>query len=283
MFAGIRLSFDYASGTLDAGKVTVVREDVFENWVRREVLLPTGHPDDPMPVFLFIPRNYQPPYQSVIYLPPADSWSPGFRSDSVMIENYQIDFVPRSGRVLIWPVYSGSHERYDNYHSDAGPERVSLALERNRRVRDEVGRVIDYLQQDSEFDGTRVALMALSYGATLAPFVLATEPRISTAIIYSAGIAPPIPIFANPQNDPNVFWTRVRQPTLVMNGKYDPIRPYEFVARPLIDLLATPSDAKKLILYESAHWPLPRYPMMRDSLEWLDQYLGHPEPQILNR
>lgn len=275
-FTGMKHSFDYAAGTLDVGKVSVVDEIVFENWIRRQVLIPTGRSADPMPVFLFIPRHFAPPYQSVIYLPPADSWSPGFRSDSVKIENYQIDFVPRSGRVLVWPVYSGSHERYDNYHADSGPERSSLALERNRRVRDEIGRVIDYLEETAELDGSRVALMALSYGATLAPFVLSTEPRIRTAVIYSAGIAPPIPIFANPQNDPNVFWARVHQPTVLMNGRYDPIRPYEFVLEPLLELLATPPESKMLILYESGHWPLPRYLMMRDSLAWLDQHLGHP-------
>jgi DNA-binding winged helix-turn-helix (wHTH) protein/formylglycine-generating enzyme required for sulfatase activity len=278
-FAGIKHAFDYTAGTLDVSKVVLVGETAFENWTRREILIPTGRQDDPLPVFLFIPRHFEAPYQSAIFLPPADSWSPGFRSDSILIENYQIDFVPRSGRVLIWPVYSGSHERYDDYHADAGPERARLALERNRRVRDEVGRVIDYLENENEFDGSRVAVTALSYGATLTPFILATEPRISTAIIYSAGIAPPIPIFANPQNDPNVFWARVRQPVLLVNGRYDPIRPHEFVVRPLLDLLATPTDAKKLILYESGHWPLPRYLMMRDSLQWLDQYLGHPVPR----
>jgi formylglycine-generating enzyme required for sulfatase activity/dienelactone hydrolase len=279
MFAGMKHSFDYTVGTIDARNVNVVSEVALENWIRREVLIPTGRPDDPMPVLLFIPRRYSPPYQSVIYLPPADSWSPGFRTNSVEIENYQIDFVPRAGRVLIWPVYTGSHERYDDYHADAGPERLSVALERNRRVRDEVGRVIDYLESDNEFDGSKVALMALSYGATVAPFILATEPRIGAAVIYSAGIAPPIPIFANPQNDPNVFWARVHQPTVLVNGRYDPIRPHEFVLGPLLDLLATPPDSKRIILYDSAHWPLPRYLMMRDSLDWLDLYLGPPAPQ----
>ncbi len=279
MYAGMAHSFHYDVGTISAHEVTVVDEQEFENWVRRKILIPTGRPDDPLPVLLFIPKRSGPPFQSVIYLPPADSWSPGFRTDSVEIENYQIDFVPRAGRVLIWPVYTGSHERYDNYHASGGKDRSSLALERNRRVRDEVGRIVDYLQSDAEFDGSKVSLMALSFGATLAPFILATEPRIGTAVIYSAGIAPPIPIFANPQNDPNVFWARVHQPTLLVNGRYDPIRPHEFVLAPLFDLLATPSDSKEIILYESAHWPLPRYLMMRDTLAWLDHYMGPPLPQ----
>ncbi|HNP62537.1 MAG TPA: SUMF1/EgtB/PvdO family nonheme iron enzyme [Woeseiaceae bacterium] len=277
-FAGMKLSFDYRAGTIDAKNVVVVSEQAFENWTRREVLVPTGRPDDPLPVVLYIPRRFGPPYQSVIYLPPADSWSPGFRTDSIVIENYQIDFVPRSGRVLIWPVYTGTHERYNDYHADSGPERASLALERNRRVRDEVGRVIDYLETAADFDGEKVALMALSFGATLAPFILATEPRIDASIIYSAGIAPPIPVFANLQNDPNIFWARVQQPTLLVNGRYDPIRPHRFVLSPLLDLLATEPESKQIILYESAHWPLPRYLMMRDSLDWLDRYLGPPAP-----
>lgn len=278
-FAGLAYAFEYRVGSLDAGKVVELGEQVHENWIRREILIPTGRPDDPMPVLLFIPRRFEPPFQAAIYIPPSDSWSPGFATADVDIEDYQLDFVPLSGRVLVWPVYSGSHERYDNYHADAGPERSALALERNHRIRDEVGRVIDFLKSDEEFDGDRVALLALSYGAALAPFVLANEERISAAIIYSGGIAPPLPVFANPINDPNVFWARVRQPVLLAGGRYDPIRPHEFVMEPLLELLATPDDSKRLVLYESGHWPLPRGQMVRDSVAWLDRYLGSPARQ----
>ncbi len=274
VFEGIAHNFSYLPGMVTAADVSVVEETEFENWTRREILIPTGRDDDPMPVYLFIPRHFSPPYQSVIYLPPADSWSPGFRSQRISLDDYQIDFVPRSGRVLIWPVYTGSHERYDNYHDDPGPERSGRALERNRRIRDEIGRVIDYLESEPLFDGSRVALMGLSHGATLAPFSLATEPRLKAAVLYSVGIAPPIPIFANPQNDPNVFWARVRQPVIIINGRYDPIRPYQFVLQPLLDLLATPAGEKSSLLYESGHWPLPRNLMMRDTTAWLDKTLG---------
>lgn len=280
-FAGMAHSFAYTSGTVNAAYVTVVGEQVHEDWTRREVLIPTSRPDDPLPVILFIPRRHAPPFQSVIFLPPADSWSPGFRSDSIDIANYQLDFVPRSGRVLIWPVYSGSHERYDNYHADSGAERGGRALERNRRIRDETGRVIDYLAGTPEFDGSSVALVALSYGATIAPMVLSTESRIQSAVIFSAGIAPPVPVFANPLNDPNVYWARVNQPTLLMNGRYDPIRPHQFVLNPLLGLLATAPDSRKIILYESGHWPLPRHLMMRDTTDWLDRFLGPTTLRIL--
>jgi len=274
MFEGIRLNFEYRTGTVKADDVSIVETTDYDHWIRHLLMLPSGHTGDPLPVYVYLPTSQEPPYQSVIYLPPADSWSPGFRSDSVALEDYQIDFVPRSGRALIWPVYYGSHERYDDYHAASGPERSALAGERNRRIRNEIGRVIDYLEDSPTFDGSRTALMALSHGAIIASYNLATEERIRAAVLISVGIAPPNPVFANPQNDPNVFWARVRQPVLIINGRYDPIRPHHFVLEPLLDLLASPPGDKRSVLYESAHWPLPRFQMMQDSLEWLDHYLG---------
>lgn len=266
--------FAYTVGTIGAGEGGAAEEVVFEDWIRRKIVLPTGHVDDPLPVYLYLPRRHRPPHQAVIFMPPADSWAPGFPSAQIAIEDYQLDFLPRSGRALVWPIFSGSHERYDNFHAVSGPERAILAIERNGRIRDEMGRVIDYLAAEPEFDGSRVGLLALSHGATLASFILATESRITAAALLSIGIAPPIPLLANPQNDPNVYWPRVRQPVLILNGRYDPIRPHQFLLAPLLQLLGTPAADKKGVLYDSGHWPLPRYQMMQDTTDWLDRYFG---------
>ena len=274
MFAGIRLSYQYREGTVAARDAEHVEERDFDHWIRQLIHLPSGQDGDPLPVYLYLPRRQEAPLQSIIYLPPADSWAPGFRSDSVRIENYQLDFIPRAGRALIWPIFFGSHERYDNFHAVPVPQRAGLALERNRRIRDEMGRVIDFLDSDPEFDGDRVGLIGLSHGAILASYNLATEGRIKAAVLYSVGLAMPNPVFANPQNDPNVYWARVTQPTLIINGRYDPLRPQHFVLQPLIDLLATPPELKKSLLYDSSHWPLPRFQLMRDSLDWFDRHLG---------
>jgi pimeloyl-ACP methyl ester carboxylesterase len=210
----------------------------------------------------------------VVYLPPADSWMPGFASDRLRIEDYQLDFVPVSGRALIWPIYSGTHERYDGFHAVRGSERAQLAIERNRRLRDEIGRLLDYLDDDPAFDGSRVVLTGLSHGAMMAAVPLALEPRLRGAVLLSVGIASMNPIFANPQNDPNVFWARVTQPVLVINGRYDPIRPHHVVMDRFIALLGTPAADKQGVLLDSGHWPLPRGQMVRLTLEWLDHQLG---------
>lgn len=273
-FEGMAFQYAYAQGTVRAADVAVVEEARFDSWIRRKIEIPTSRPDDPLPVYIYLPLRATEPLQSVVYLPPADSWSPGFSSNEVQLEDYQLDFIPTSGRALIWPIYSGTHERYDGFHAVSGAERAQLAIERNHRLRDEIGRLLDYLEDDPAFDGSRAALVGLSHGAMMAAVPLALEPRLRTAVLLSVGIASMNPIFANPQNDPNVFWARVTQPVLVINGRYDPIRPHQKVMDRFIDLLGTPAADKQGVLLDSGHWPLPRGQMVRLTLEWLDRHLG---------
>jgi hypothetical protein len=67
--------------------------------------------------------------------------------------------------------------------------------------------------------------------------------------------------------------TRVKIPILSLNGRSDNNRPYETVAKPLIDLPATPEEDKRLILYDTDHIP-PRNEFVKEILAWLDNYLG---------
>ena len=67
--------------------------------------------------------------------------------------------------------------------------------------------------------------------------------------------------------------TRVRIPVLMLNGRYDHFFPVESSQIPLFRLLGTPEKDKKHVLYETGHAP-PRKEFIRESLDWLDKYLG---------
>jgi hypothetical protein len=45
------------------------------------------------------------------------------------------------------------------------------------------------------------------------------------------------------------------------------------VIRPAFDLLGTPPEDKRLILYETDHIP-PRAEYIKETLAWLDHYMG---------
>ena len=59
----------------------------------------------------------------------------------------------------------------------------------------------------------------------------------------------------------------------MLNGKYDTLLPYETHQKPMFDLLGTPAEHKRLILYETDHLP-PRNELIKETLAWLDRYLG---------
>jgi len=273
--AEVTRHFAYQPGTITAADATRVSTRDQGAWLRKVVYLPGDDPDDPLPVYIYEPKARSSPLQSILFVPPADSYSPLLVSSEIDIADYQLDFIPVSGRALVWPVYLGTHERYRPF-DDAHPR---LAIrQRNERLwtrRAEIGRVIDYLDDHPDYDGERIALLGLSLGAAyIAPHVLAFEPRLKAAVLYSVGLVPTTRVVL-PEFHPNLYWPRVTQPVLLANGRWDSNRPSEQVFYPLVDLIGTPPDRKRAILYDGAsHWPLPRRSMIRDTTQWLDEQLG---------
>jgi hypothetical protein len=69
------------------------------------------------------------------------------------------------------------------------------------------------------------------------------------------------------------YLPRVKVPMLMLNGKYDFFFPYETSQVPFFMLLGTPEEHKRMLVNESGH-SFPRTEMAKESLAWLDRYLG---------
>jgi len=78
---------------------------------------------------------------------------------------------------------------------------------------------------------------------------------------------------AMPEVDQINYVGRVRQPTLILNGELDFFFPPETSQRPMFELLGTPAADKKRLVFPGGH-SVPRTEMIKESLEWLDRYLG---------
>lgn len=79
--------------------------------------------------------------------------------------------------------------------------------------------------------------------------------------------------YYRPEAYPFNYVTRVKIPTLMLNGRYDMIFPYETSQKPMYDLLGTPEEEKLLKLYDTDH-SVPGKELVRETLGWLDKYLG---------
>jgi eukaryotic-like serine/threonine-protein kinase len=76
-----------------------------------------------------------------------------------------------------------------------------------------------------------------------------------------------------PQADAFNYVTRVKVPTLMLNGIYDPNLTLKECVEPMFRLLGTPEKDKKLKLYESDHF-IPKSELVKETLAWYDKYLG---------
>jgi hypothetical protein len=57
----------------------------------------------------------------------------------------------------------------------------------------------------------------------------------------------------------------------MLNGMHD--QGVDATVRPTFELLGTPNEDKRLILYDTDHIP-PKAEFIKETLAWLDKYLG---------
>jgi dienelactone hydrolase len=224
---------------------------------------------------LLLPRKGTPPYQAVVFVPGGNAFS--VPSSEIMLPyNW---FVVRSGRAVIHPVLANTFERMtDRTTFESGAvHNMSGELLGPNTYRDhvvtmmkDVRRTVDYLASRPDIDTTKLAYIGWSWGARVAPLVLATEPRFRASVLYLGGLmtAP-----RRPEVDEINFLPRVRVPTVLLSGRYDDVFPLDRMASPYFRLLGVAPELKRHVVYPTQHF-LPRDQQIAETLNGLDAHLG---------
>jgi eukaryotic-like serine/threonine-protein kinase len=118
----------------------------------------------------------------------------------------------------------------------------------------DVGRSIDYVASRPDLDASQIVLYGVSWGAELAPLLVAVDDRIKAGILVGGGFGLQQIM---PEADPFHFAPHVRQPTQL----------------PLFQLLGTPAASKRHVVFEAGHVP-PNELLTKEVLDWMDRYLG---------
>jgi predicted esterase len=265
-FAVLRGMYAYDRTPLEAEIVRV--NDSLPSYRRETVSIRAAYGGERMDVHLLIPRDVQPPYQSVIWYPGDDVFL--LRSSESFSSAYLFDFIPRGGRVLVHPVYKGMYERFERWQRAPSEWRDMMI-----RWSQDLGRTIDYLETRRDFDARRIAYYGFSGGAIYGPVFTAVEPRIAASILLGGGL---IPATLRPEMHPVHFAPRSRTPTLMINGRDDFLMPYELSQQPLFAMLGAPANSKRHARLAGGHIPTHRLEIIRAVLDWLDQQLG-PAPR----
>lgn len=226
----------------------------------------TAYGGERMQAHLFLPPRGKPPWQTVILVP--GSFAIHTRTFGLS-EIRRVDFIVKSGRALILPIYKGTYERGGEMTSDY-PEPTTFYKDHVIMWGKDFARTIDYVESRDDLDAGRIAYFGVSWGGMLGAILPAIEPRVRANVLYVAGLC-----FqrALPEVDQIHYVSRVTQPTLMLNGELDFFFPAETSQRPMFERLGTPAEHKKWLKYPRGH-TVPKADLITESLAWLDRYLG---------
>ena len=257
-FELIRNFFRYDRGPIEA---RVEATDDGSPYWRKETVSYAGPTGERLRAFFFAPKNARPPYQTVLFFP--SSYAREIPSSDAL-DLVTFEFIVRSGRAVIYPIYEGTYERRRPVQQGS-----SASRDRNVLWAKEVFRSIDYLESRPDVDTSRIGYYSLSLGAFFGPIPVALEPRIKVAVFAAGGLR----FNPMPEMQTANFMPRVKVPVLLINGTNDfQVPPHH--RRRFLELLGTPPENKKLVELEGGHVPIDTRQFFRETLTWYDTHLG---------
>ncbi|HEY6829699.1 MAG TPA: dienelactone hydrolase family protein, partial [Gemmatimonadaceae bacterium] len=238
----------------------------------QKVTFTAGYVGPRMAAYLFFPKNASPPFEPVIqWGNSGDLLQRQLNPNDPLIDTFS-GFILRSGRVLVLPLYMGAYERDDSAFSITRSIPDSTAYYRDVMVEwiKDLRRTVDFLETRQDVRSDRIGYLGLSWGGETAPIALAIETRIRAAVLYSAGYHA---IASRAEVAKFNYTPRVRVPTLMLNGRYDTVFPYETSQEPFFNQLGTLPHDKKKVVSETGH-VLPMATVVRETIAWFDHYLS---------
>jgi dipeptidyl aminopeptidase/acylaminoacyl peptidase len=265
IFRIYKSQFLYDNRPLDASIET--RDESPEDWITEKITFNAAYGNEREISYLFLPKNASPPFQTIIFFPGAyGCWEKDLLNSQAT--NWFLDYIIKSGRAVMYPVYKGTYERIDEPIGWEGHQYTEWLIKWVKDFR----RSIDYLKTRQDIDAKKLGFYGHSWGGILGGIIPAVEERLAVNILIVGGFD----CYRSkdyPEADEINYVSRIRIPVLMLNGKYDMGFPLEATVKPFFNLLGTGEKDKRLVIYDTDHY-VPKSEMIKETLNWLDKYLG---------
>lgn len=244
------------------------------DWKLEKISFEAAYGNQRMVAYLFLPRNASPPFQCVVHFPNSDATNMRSSAETLSFFTTDFDFMIKSGRAVLFPIYEGTFERGGGPGAIYWPNNTSAYRDHVVAWSKDLGRSVDYLETRADIDSKKLAYEGLSWGASLGAVLPALESRFRAAALVCGGFHLQN---ALPEADQINFAPRMKTPVLMLNGRFDFIYPTGTSQEPMFRLLGTPIEHKRRVVYDTGHH-IPRNEMIKEILNWLDKYLGPVKP-----
>ena len=88
-----------------------------KDWIKEKVSFDAAYGGERVPAYLFLPKSGKPPYQAVVYFPGSNVINMRSSDKNTSLGISDFDFIVKSGRALLFPVYKSTYERGDGLNS----------------------------------------------------------------------------------------------------------------------------------------------------------------------
>ena len=245
-----------------------LRDESPEDWIMEKFSFDAAYENERMIAYLFLPKNAEPPYQTMIFYPGSYAVSNSAFPDGFF--HYFCDFLMKNGIAAVMPIYKSTYERRGTMPRDNhAPNESHLFRDYLIKWVKDLSRTIDYLETRPDFDTGEIGLYTHSWGGVIGAYIPAVEERVGLCVHVLGGFSGK----ALPEADQINYLPRVKVPVIMLNGRYDMTFPFDAEVKPYFDLLGTPEKDKVLKVYESDHW-VPKNEMIRETLAWCEKYFG---------
>ena len=259
----------YAYDRTDLNGSVETIDDSSQYWTLERATMDTSYGDERFSVYLFLPKNVEPPYQTMMFFPGGGAMT---RRTFDTSGHDWFNYLILSGRAVAVPVYDETFDR-NKGRRQIQPDGTASYRNWTVRVVQDFIRAVDYLESRPDIDSDRVGYYGVSWGGRMAPLIMALDSRLKTGVLIVGGLTISQPL---PEVDPFHFAPRVSIPVLMLNGDDDVGFPVAASQEPLFALLGTPPNDKRHVVFDSGHG-LPfthANQIIAEVLPWLDRYLG---------
>ena len=259
-----RNQFLYDSTDLKA--VIESTDESHEDWTSQKITFNSAYGKDRVIAYLYLPKHISPPYQTLIYFPGTGAFYEKEMNKSTETKWF-IDYLLKSGRAVMCPVYDGTFERKGEQPPvREGHQYTEWLIKWIKDLR----RSIDYLETRQDIDNNKLIYYGHSWGGLMGAIIPAVEKRLAVSVLILGGFTRG---HHYPEADGLNYVSRINIPVLMLNGRYDSNFPLAETVIPFYNLLGTPGKDKKLVVYDTDHY-VAKGDMVREVLAWLDKYLG---------
>ena len=240
-------------------------DDSHPIWIKERISIEVGYNEEIMDMLIFKPKNSFGPSSPVVIHPGSNYYSTPPEIDDINPGEFSLDFLIKSGKTLVWPAWKGSLNRMPATRS--GGDRMRDFRNLYIAWVSDTDKTLDYLETRNDIDTDNIFYLGMSYGALFNTHTLLFENRYKGAILYVGGVFPTFPPLVDGIN----HMPRIDTPFLMLNGEQDYLVP-KSSAMYFYQSTGTPEKDKKIVFYDSGHWPLPRNQMIKETLDFIKKY-----------